>query len=144
MRFEIPPELLVPPNPVPTPVSAPFWTALGESRLEIQRCRACDAWIHYPRVRCPRCWSDALGFEPVRGAAHLVTWTVSRRPSAPMFAAEVPQWLAVVELAEGVRLSTTLVEVDDDGPALHAGLALEPVFDHRPDGATLLRFRPAT
>lgn len=142
-EWQIPPEALVPPTPVPTPCSAPFWAALADDRIVVQRCDACGAWIHYPRVRCTTCWSDALSFHPVSGRAHLVTWTVSRRPSAPMFAGEVPQWLAVVELAEGVRLSSTLVGVDDDGPALHAGIALEPVFDHGADGATRLRFRPA-
>ena len=52
----------------------------------------------------------------------------------------MPQLLAVVELTEGVRVSTTLVDVDRD--ALAVGLPVEPVFDHGDDGLTLLRFRP--
>ena len=70
----------------------------------------------------------------------MYTFTVAEQPTAPPFADEVPQLLAVVELTEGVRLSTTLVDVDPD--AMAVGLPVEPVFDHGDDGLTLLRFRP--
>ena len=52
-----------------------------------------------------------------------------------------PQVLAVVELPNGVRLSTTIVT--DDPAALHVGTAVVGVFDHADDRPTLLRFRPA-
>jgi uncharacterized OB-fold protein len=54
---------------------------------------------------------------------------------------EVPQIVTVVELDEGVRLSTTLVDVDPD--AVRVGMAVTPAFDHGADGTTLLRYRPA-
>ncbi len=138
--FDIPAELLTPPRPVPTPTTAPYWDALAHDRVRIQRCGACGAWVHYPRVRCTECLSDELAWHDVPGRGRLVTWTAARRATAPMFADAVPQWLAIVELDEGVRLSTSLVE-----PAslpLHAGMVVEPVFDHRAGGVTLLRYRP--
>ena len=70
----------------------------------------------------------------------MYTFTVAVQPTAPPFADEVPQLLAVVELTEGVRLSTTLVDVDP--AAITIGMAVAPVFDHGDDGITLLRFRP--
>jgi uncharacterized OB-fold protein len=54
----------------------------------------------------------------------------------------VPQIITVVELPEGVRISTTLVDIDPDD--VRIGLRVEPVFDHGADGVTLLRYRPAT
>lgn len=138
--FDIPAELLSPPRPVPTPTSAPFWDALDHDRIRIQRCDACGAWVHYPRVRCPECLSDELRWHEVSGRGKLLTWSVARRATAPMFADHVPQWLAIVELDEGVHLSTTLV--DAAARTLHADMPVEPVFDHITDGITLLRYRP--
>jgi uncharacterized protein len=133
------------PRPEPTPVSQHFWDALRDERVELQRCDDCGRWVYYPRSRCPACLSDRLTWAPVDGLGTVFTFTVAEQPTAPPFADEVPQLLAVVELAEGVRLSTTLVDVDPD--AIHVGMPVAPVFDHAADhddgdGITLLRFRP--
>jgi uncharacterized protein len=128
------------PRPVPTPVSQPFWDALRDERVALQRCDECDRWVYYPRSRCPRCLSDRLTWTTVDGRGTVYTFTVAEQPTAPPFADEVPQVLAVVELTEGVRVSTTLVDVDPG--AVEVGLPVEPAFDHGDDGITLLRFRP--
>jgi uncharacterized OB-fold protein len=128
------------PRPEPTPVSQPFWDALRDERVEVQRCDACGRWVYYPRARCPSCLSDRLTWTAVDGLGTVYTFTVAEQATAPPFADEVPQLLAVVELTEGVRLSTTLVDVDP--AAIAVGMAVTPVFDHGDDGITLLRFRP--
>jgi uncharacterized OB-fold protein len=69
------------------------------------------------------------------------TFTVTSRPTAPMFADQVPQIIAVVELGVGVRMTTTLVT--DDPSAIRIGMAVTGVFAAGGDGVTLLRFRPA-
>jgi uncharacterized OB-fold protein len=122
-------------------VSQPFWDALREERVMLQRCDECATWVYYPRVRCPHCLSDRLTWTEVDGRGTVYTFTVAVAPTAPPFADEVPQLLAVVELNEGVRVSTTLVDVDT--AAIAIGMAVAPVFDHGDDGITLLRFRPA-
>ena len=134
------PSELPKPRPVPTPVSEPFWAALRDERIELQRCDACARWVYYPRSRCPACLSDRLTWTPVDGIGSVYTFAVAEQPTAPPFADEVPQLLAVVELTEGVRLSTTLVDVEPG--AIRIGLPVQPVFDHGDDGITLLRFRP--
>lgn len=136
------PDALTPPLPAPTPTSRPFWDGLAEGRVRLQRCRACGNWVFYPRSRCSHCLADALEWHTVSGAATLYSWTVCRRPPAPHFADRVPWVLAVVELAEGVRLTTTLEGVDGDQDDLRAGMALRPVFD-RQGSVTLLRYAPA-
>jgi len=133
------------PRPLPTPVSQPFWDALRDERVVLQRCDACDRWVYYPRARCPGCLSDQLTWTTVGGLGTVYTFTVAEQPTAPPFADEVPQLLAVVELTEGVRVSTTLVDVDPTG--ISVGLPVAPVFDHGTSdddhgGITLLRFRP--
>jgi uncharacterized OB-fold protein len=127
------------PRPQPTPVSQPFWDALRNERVDLQRCDDCGRWVYYPRARCPACLSDHLTWTTVEGRGTVYTFTVAEQPTALPFADEVPQLLAVVELTEGVRLSTTLVGIAPD--AIHVGLPVAPVFDHGDDGLTLLRFR---
>jgi len=134
---------LPPPIPYPTPAAVPYWDALGRDELVLQRCRACSSWVHYPRRRCTTCLSDDLAWESVAPEGTIFTFTVTHRPTAPVFADEMPQVLAVVELANGVRMTSTIV-VDDpaDLGALHVGTPVVGVFDHASDRPTLLRFRP--
>lgn len=129
------------PLPVPTPTSQPFWDGLNDGVVRIQRCDVCDAWVFYPRSRCSNCLGDALSWHEVTGNGVLYTFTIARQPTAPHFADEVPQKLAVVELEEGVRLTTTLVNVDED--AIRVGMLVKPCFDRVADGITLLRYQPA-
>lgn len=128
------------PRPLPTPVSQRYWDALREERIELQHCDDCGRWVFYPRSRCPGCLSDRLTWTPVDGEGTVYTFTVAEQPTAPPFADEVPQLIAIVELREGIRVSTTLV--DADSAALRVGAPVAPVFDHGDDGITLLRFRP--
>jgi uncharacterized OB-fold protein len=129
------------PRPERTPSAEPFWEGLDRDELRLQHCTACGAWVFYPRPRCSSCLSDTLAWETVEAVGELYAFTVTRRPTAPMFAEDVPQVLAVVEHPVGVRMTTTLVV--DDIDLLRVGLPVVGVFDHVEDGMTLLRFRPA-
>ncbi|MGL6071617.1 Zn-ribbon domain-containing OB-fold protein, partial [Craterilacuibacter sp.] len=125
------------PQPAITEISRPYWDALAQYQVKLQQCSACAGWVFFPRSHCPHCLSDALHWREVSGKACLVTYTVARIPTLPDFADEAPQKLAVVELAEGVHLNTTLVGLDEDEICI--GMALQPVFDDSGD-TTLLRF----
>lgn len=132
---------LSPPIPVPTPTSQPFWDGLKSRQVRLQRCDDCDTWIYYPRTRCSACLSEALSWHDVSGEGVIYTYTVTHQPTSPHFADELPQRLAVVELDEGVRLTSTLTNVEDVEIAV--GMRVRPVFDDVSDDVTLLRFEPA-
>ena len=127
------------PLPRPTPTSQPFWDGLAANKIVIQHCADCATWVFYPRNRCSGCLSDKLEWREVSGDAVLYTFTLTRQPTSPHFADEVPQKLAVVELAEGVRLTSTLINIDEAD--VRIGIKLKPVFDKH-DDVTLLRFEP--
>ena len=129
------------PLPTPTPTSAPFWAGLQDGVVKLQKCGDCGAWVFYPRNRCSSCLSDALTWQEVPGTGCLYTFTIARQPTSPHFASEVPQRLAVVELDEGVRLTTTLVNVADAD--IRIGMRVRPYFDPVSDEITLLRYQPA-
>jgi uncharacterized protein len=129
------------PRPRPTPTSQPYWDGLAAGVVRVQHCDGCGAWVHYPRHRCPVCLSDRLSWQVVGSDATVYTFTVARRPTSVSFADEMPQIITVVELDVGVRLTTTLVDVDP--AAVHIGMPVSAVFDRGDDGVTLLRFKPA-
>ncbi|WJM95673.1 OB-fold domain-containing protein [Pseudomonas defluvii] len=127
------------PMPVPTEISAPFWEGLKARRLLIQQCTACAHWIFYPRRHCPACLAHDLAWREVEGSATLYSYTLTRIPTLPDFMDEMPQKLAVVELAEGVRINTNLVGLAED--EIHIGMRLKPVFaEVDAKGNRLLRF----
>ncbi len=126
------------PGPVPTPATAPFWEAMARDELRLQRCDVCNSWVYYPRRRCPACLSAQLSWQPVDPFGKVHTFTVARRPTAAPFADDVPQIIAVVELDIGVKLTTTLIDIEPGD--VRIGLRVRGVYDHRPDGTTLLRF----
>jgi hypothetical protein len=75
------------------------------------------------------------------GTATLHSYVISHRP-APGFAGDVPYVIAVVELPEGVRMMTNLVNVDPDPDRLPLDLPLRVVFQQR-GAVSLPLFEPA-
>ncbi|WP_307805903.1 Zn-ribbon domain-containing OB-fold protein [Streptomyces chrestomyceticus] len=89
-----------------------YWDAAAQGRLLLRRCRAdgCGAAHHYPREFCPRCWSEDVEWEEASGRATLYTWSVVHRNDLPPFGERVPYVAAVVDLAEGPRMMTEVVD----------------------------------
>ena len=117
----------------------------GSSTSSARRRARCPGPTSGPRpaaTRCSRCLSPWLSWHTVPGFGVVYSFSVARQATATVFEDEVPQIITVVELPEGVRLSTTLVDVDADD--VRVGLPVEPVFEPGDDGITLLRYRPAT
>ena len=127
------------PMPVPTEISAPFWEGLKAERLLIQQCNQCSHWVFYPRRHCPQCLAHELTWREVNGEATLYSFTVTRIATLPDFADEMPQMLAVIELAQGVRINSNLVGLDES--EVKIGMRLQPVFaEVDAKGTRLLRF----
>jgi len=112
-----------------------YWDAAAAGRLLLRRCASCARTHHYPREFCPHCWSESVAWEPASGRATLYTWSVVHRNDLPPFKDRTPYVAAVVDLAEGPRMMTEIVDCAHE--YLRAGLDLEAVF---PDGVP--KFRP--
>ncbi len=129
------------PRPLPIEATQPFWDGLAQHRIILPRCDRCATWVWYPRPRCSACLSNELTWTPVDGTGSVHTFTVTRQPIHPTFADETPQIQAMVELTNGVRLTTTLVDIEPE--MVEVDMAVRAVFDDGSDGITLLRFGPA-
>lgn len=130
------------PRPTPSPTTAPFWAATAENRFLIQRCPACGNAQFYPKATCTTCGSDELDWEAASGRGTLHTFTVARRATHPAFEGSEPYVVAIVELAEGPRVTGNLVDcpVDD----VRIGMAVELGWDEPDaDGISLPLWHPA-
>lgn len=127
------------PTPNPDPVTAPFWEGCARGELRIQTCADCGARWLPASVVCPRCWGEALRWTPAAGEGTIVTYAVYRRAYHEAFRPRLPYVVAVVELAEGPRLVSTIVGVPPE--EVRIGLAVRVEFEPI-EGAVLPVFRP--
>jgi uncharacterized OB-fold protein len=97
--------------PVPDAVSLPFWEGITEGVLRVQRCGACGRHVFYPRAVCPFCAASELDWVDASGRGRIHSYTVVHR-APPEYREEVPYVVALVELDEGVRMMTRLVDVE--------------------------------
>ncbi len=130
-------------GPLPQPdddLVAEFWAHCAREELRFQRCSACGDWRHLPRLRCARCGSGEFRWERSSGRGRVYSWTVTHQAPLPAFAGRVPYAALVVELDEGVRMVSGLVEATPD--VLRLDLPVEVVFERVGPDAALPQFRP--
>ena len=127
------------PLPMPTEESAPFWEGTREGELRAQRCGDCGHLRWPPAVVCPICLSSRHEWVRLSGRGKVHSWIVVHKSQHPAFWGD-PFNVAIVELDEGPRLHTNLVDVDP--AAIRIGLPVEVVFDPQNDEITLPRFKP--
>lgn len=133
---------LPPPRPLPeiTAASAPFWAAARDHRLVVQHCPRCRRFQHFPRPWCTNCLHDVLEFVDATGRGTIYSFTVVRRAANPAFADRVPYVLALVELDEGVRLTTNVVGCDPG--EVRAGQRVRATFEDVDAEHTVVLFTP--
>ena len=123
--------------PRPGPDDGWFWEAVGQGQLLLRQCGSCGRLQHPPTPLCPACGSATWTTRPASGRGTVYAWLLSRHPTEPDAA---PRIVVLVELAEGVRLVSNLVETAPD--EVRNDMAVEACFvDY--DGVVLPQFRPA-
>jgi uncharacterized OB-fold protein len=130
--------------PIIDSASAPYWDAARQGRLLIAGCGACGKVHHYPRPFCPHCWSDDVQPVQASGAGTLYTYSTVYANDLPPFRDRLPYVAAIVELAEGPRVMTTIEGAQPDG--LRVGMAVtasfRPVDADDPESPYLTVFSP--
>lgn len=120
--------------------SRPFWDAAREGRFLVARCDACGTVHHYPRPFCPSCWSEDVSWQEASGRATVYTWSTVFVNDLNPFNTRVPYVAAVVELEEGPRVMTEIVDCE---PAdLSIGMPVEVAYRVLTDEVTRPVFRP--
>jgi uncharacterized protein len=110
----------------------PFWDAAKRGELVFQRCDDCR-YVRWPAAGvCPQCLSRNATWTPVDGTGTLWSFVVYHRAYAPSLKDRVPYPVALVHLDCGVRLVTSLVDIDP-GQAevgMQVSVRYRPLGDH--------------
>ena len=129
------------PLPVVQPWSKPFWEAAKRRKLMIQTCNHCGLKVFYPRKYCPDCWSSNLGWSEASGRGKIFSYSITMAGVEERFAEDLPFVLALVDLKEGVRMMTNIVECKPEEVVI--GMDVEVTFKDVTDEFTLPMFRPS-
>ena len=116
-----------------------FYGWCKKRELRFQRCSDCGAWRHVPREMCAECGSWRWEWSRSSGRGSVFTWTVVVRAMHPAFEAKVPFAPAVIEMEEGVRLLSLVVDCPPE--ELEIGMPVEVVFDDITAEIALPKFR---
>ena len=122
------------------PESRPFWDATARGVLRLPKCDACGLVIFYPRSRCPSCRSRRTTWTDLSGRGTVYSFTLTRRMPG-RWGQHAPFILAYVELAEGPRMLTNIVDCDPETVSI--GMPVTVVFDDTGEGSAIPRFAPA-
>ncbi len=129
------------PIPVADEVSAPFWDAVRERRLVVQRCAACGYYNHPPRRVCDACLSQDLTFAPVTGKGKIYSFTIMHQRDVAGFENEAPFINLVVELSEQPMLLMVSDLSHTERDRVRVGAAVEVYFEDCGDGSVIPQFR---
>jgi len=128
--------------PIPTAdeASEPFFRGAKERKLMLLRCTGCGRHRLPGRERCADCWSTNAEWVQASGRGKLYTFGIMHQQYHPAFAGAIPYNFALVELEEGPRLVTSIVDCPNE--ELRVDMPVQAVFDDVSEETTLVRFRP--
>ncbi|MFF4577864.1 bifunctional MaoC family dehydratase N-terminal/OB-fold nucleic acid binding domain-containing protein [Streptomyces sp. NPDC001373] len=111
------------PRPVVNRDNQGFWDGVRDHRLLIQRCTAC-ATLRFPWLPgCNACSSPDWDTVEASGAGTVFSYVVMHHPPFPAF--DPPYAVALVELAEGVRMISNITGVPYDKVRIGLPVRLE-------------------
>jgi len=120
--------------------SEPFWAGTRRRAFLFRHCHGCGRNHFYPRHACPHCWSANCEWRTASGKGRIFSYTVIHRNDSKPFHDQLPYIVALVDLDEGVRVTSNIVECTPE--VVHVGMPLEVVYEEITDEVTLPQFRP--
>ena len=112
-----------------------YFDAAAEGKLLVKKCGDCGKHHHYPRAICPHCFSSRVDWTQARGGGTIYSFSVTRR------AGPVPYCIAYVQLDEGPKMMTNIVDCDLD--SVKIGQKVRVTFKKTVAGVSLPMFTPA-
>jgi hypothetical protein len=124
----------------PEPDTQSFWDATKEHRLTYEVCNNGHT-VFFPRSHCPTCGSRSIETKESRGEGTIYTYSIVRLNRHPMFAPLVPYAVAYVDLDEGFRIMSNIVDVDVE--SLQVGDRVKLAWEDQESGVSLPLFTRA-
>jgi uncharacterized OB-fold protein len=125
-------------RPVVSRDTAFFWAGCAAGELRVQRCTSCGTLRHPPGPACPRCGALDPGYVVAAGTGTVYSYVVHHHPPLP--GRRAPVVVALVELAEGVRMVGELLDVPPG--EVRIGAPVQVAFVRVDGDLTLPAWRP--
>jgi len=126
--------------PIPDDESRAYWEGCHNHKLVLPKCTRCQTVIFYPRAICPECMCEEMEWISLTGKGSIYSFTiVSRGPTAD-FEGKVPYSLALVELDEGPRMMTNIINIDPS--KISIGMRVRCTFEDISEQISLPQFEP--
>lgn len=132
-------------RPLPTPLTPeakPYWDGLKQGKLMVPRCNACGKPFFYPRVACPLCHGRDIGWLEASGRGRLHSFAIAHQSINRAMKVPPPYILAMVQLDEGPRMLTNLVNVPADPAQLRCEMPVRVVFAKQTEDVTIPLWEP--
>ncbi|MDF2367109.1 Zn-ribbon domain-containing OB-fold protein [Sneathiella sp.] len=97
--------------PRPTECTVIFWEALTKGKFQTTKCNDCNSFTFPPKPVCPHCWSSSVSWKELSGKGTLYSRTTIYAAPAT-FKNETPIHAGIIDLEEGIRIATQLLEDD--------------------------------
>ncbi len=106
-------------------------------------CDNCGAKIFPRRTLCPKCHSDNLQEHIFSNRGKIIEWTRIYEPASG-FELYAPYYFGIIELDEGIRVSTQITSITDESQ-LEVGkevqLVFRKLFEGGPEGVIAYGFK---
>ncbi len=123
------------PKPIPAGdgLDAPYWEAISQEKLVLQRCKDCGTYQWGPEWTCHACCSENLEFVEVAPVGRIYSYERVWHPVHPALAEQGPYIIVLVEFPEhnGARMVGNLL--GDPLQEVKIGSPVEAVFEHHTD-----------
>ena len=120
-----------------TELSAPYFDGARDGKLRLQQCSECKQHQFYPRNICSHCGGDQLAWIDASGRGVIASFTVVRRAISDAY--EAPYVIVLIDLEEGPRMMSSLIDADPDSVAI--GDPVEVSFADWSEDITMPVFR---
>lgn len=134
------PKMDLPLPKFPEPDTEPFWDATKDGKLTYQVCDDCNGIVWHPRRHCTHCTSLNLSWKESKGEGTVYTYSIVRQNYHPAFRERIPYVIAWVDLDEGFRMLSNIVDVAPEEVAIGQRVRVRWL---EADGLALPAFRPA-
>lgn len=122
------------------PETAGFWKAAKKHKLVFQKCMSCGQKIYFPRLMCYDCFSSELEWIPSTGSGTVYSYTIIHQQTIEGFAAEEHYVYAIIELNEGVRMISNIINIEPT--EVRIGMRVRVTFEEANNEISIPRFEP--
>lgn len=125
--------------PVITDFNKHYFDSLDKGVLVANICNDCNHSFLPPAKSCPNCLSDNVDWTVLSGEGTIYSWVEYHRPYHEAFKDNVPYVVAIVELIEGPRLISNIIDYDVN--TLKVGTKVGAVFTKGLSNFPMVQFR---